>query len=89
MGKFFLCGISNVPFEIPLKISYPYIERCVYYLQVDIQKLLDFRGRKRFAICGEELFPFLHSYHQRRIRKWFILLLRSIWNVYTSWKHIS
>ena len=29
-----LCGISKVPFEIPPKISYPYIERCEFYSQV-------------------------------------------------------
>ena len=28
MGKKILCGISKVTFEIPHKISYPYIERC-------------------------------------------------------------
>ena len=27
-GYDILCGISKVPFEIPHKISYPYIERC-------------------------------------------------------------
>ena len=26
-----LCGISKVPFEIPQKISYPYIERYDFY----------------------------------------------------------
>ena len=31
-----LCGISKVPFEIPLKISYPYIERCVVCWEVKI-----------------------------------------------------
>ena len=31
-----LCGISKVPFEIPHKISYPYIERYVFYSQVEI-----------------------------------------------------
>ena len=31
-----LCGISNVPFEIPYKISDPFIERCAFYLQVEI-----------------------------------------------------
>ena len=30
-GQDILCGISKVPFEIPHKISYPYIERCVFY----------------------------------------------------------
>ena len=33
-GLDILCGISKVPFEIPLKISYPYIERCAFYSQV-------------------------------------------------------
>ena len=31
-----LCGISKVPFEIPHKISYPYIERCVFYSDMKI-----------------------------------------------------
>ena len=30
-GQDILCGISKVPFEIPLKISYPYIERYDFY----------------------------------------------------------
>ena len=29
-----LCGISKGTFEIPHKISYPYIERCEFYSQV-------------------------------------------------------
>ena len=35
-GSDILFGISKVPFEIPRKISYPYIERCVFYLQMKI-----------------------------------------------------
>ena len=37
-GYDILCGISKVPFEIPHKISYPYIERCTskFYSQVQI-----------------------------------------------------
>ena len=31
MGKIFLCGISKGTFEIPHKISYPYIERGGFY----------------------------------------------------------
>ena len=30
-GLDILCGISKVPFEIPHKISYPYIERYNFY----------------------------------------------------------
>ena len=33
-GLDILCGISKVPFEIPHKVSNPYIERCVYYSDV-------------------------------------------------------
>ena len=29
-GLDILCGISKVPFEIPHKISYPYIERYIF-----------------------------------------------------------
>ena len=35
-GQDILYGISKVPFEIPHKISYPYIERCVVYREVNI-----------------------------------------------------
>ena len=35
-GQDILCGILKVAFEIPLKISYPYIETCVFHLQVKI-----------------------------------------------------
>ena len=31
-----LCGISKGAFEIPHKISYPYIEGCGFYSQVKI-----------------------------------------------------
>ena len=31
-----LCGISKGTFEIPRKISYPYIERWIFYSQVKI-----------------------------------------------------
>ena len=34
--KDILSGISTVPFEIPHKISYLSIERCVFYSQVKI-----------------------------------------------------
>ena len=33
-GQDILCGISNVPFEIPHKICYPCMERCEFYLDV-------------------------------------------------------
>ena len=35
-GKDSLCGISKVTFEIPHKVSYPYIERHVLYSEVKI-----------------------------------------------------
>ena len=40
-GYGILCGISKDDFEIPHKISYPYIERCRFYSQVKIGELLD------------------------------------------------
>ena len=49
-GPYVLCGISKVPFEIPHKISYPYIERCSFYLDVQIQELLDSRVVKCFGV---------------------------------------
>ena len=41
MGKIF--GISKVAFEIPHKVSYPFIVRCVFYPQVKIKEPLDLR----------------------------------------------
>ena len=35
-GLDILRGISEVPFEIPYKIPYPYIERCAFYIDVNI-----------------------------------------------------
>ena len=35
-GLDILCGILKVPFEIPHQISYPYIERCAFNLEVKI-----------------------------------------------------
>ena len=40
-GKDILCAISKVPFEIPHKISYTYIDSCRFYPQVKILKPLD------------------------------------------------
>ena len=47
-GQDILCGISKGTFEIPHKISYPYIERCGFYSQVKIYELLDLRAHKCF-----------------------------------------
>ena len=35
-GQDILCEISKVPFEIPHKMSYPYIEKFVFYSEVKI-----------------------------------------------------
>ena len=43
-GYNILCGISKGTFEIPHRISYPYIERCRFYSQVKIEELLDLRA---------------------------------------------
>ena len=57
-GLDILCGISKVTFEIPHKISYPYIERSVFYLDVKIEELLDLRAHAHFwdlpliSVCG-------------------------------------
>ena len=40
MGKDILCGISKGTFEIPHRLSYPYIERCGFYSQVKILELI-------------------------------------------------
>ena len=47
-GSDILCGISKGTFEIPHKISYPYLERCRFYLQVKILELLELRALTRF-----------------------------------------
>ena len=41
-----LCGISKFPLEIPHKICYPYIERCVFYWEVKMLVLLDLRTQR-------------------------------------------
>ena len=43
-----LCGISEVPFEIPHKISYPYIEREDCYSVLKLQELSWLWAHKRF-----------------------------------------
>ena len=43
-----LCEISKATFEIPHKISYPYIERDDFYLVVKIQELSHLRARRLF-----------------------------------------
>ena len=57
-----LHGISKVPFEIPYKISYPYIER---YASL---KLLDLRVRKRFWSAPSRCYSL--SYVHAHILKW-------------------
>ena len=44
----YLYGISKVLFEIPHKISYPFIEWCAFYSQVKIWELLDLRAHTSF-----------------------------------------
>ena len=48
MGKIFCVEFKKGTFEIPHKISYPYIERCRLYSQVKIKELLDLRAHKCF-----------------------------------------
>ena len=43
-----LCGISKSPFEIPHKISYPYIERYNFYTALEFYELLDLRAHTCF-----------------------------------------
>ena len=47
-GQDILCGIPKVPFEIPHKISYPYIERYDFYAALKFQELLDLRAHTCF-----------------------------------------
>ena len=48
-GQDILCGISKVPFEIPHRISYPYIERYVFYTTLKFSELLDLRAHTHFG----------------------------------------
>ena len=47
-GQGILYGISKGTFEIPHKISYPYIERCFFYTMFKYQELVDLRAHMRF-----------------------------------------
>ena len=47
-GQDILCGISKGTFEIPHKVTYPYIEICKFYCQVKFQELLDLRAHMCF-----------------------------------------
>ena len=49
-----LFGISKVPFEIPHKISCPYIERYDFYTTLKLSELLDFRAHTCFWIVPPE-----------------------------------
>ena len=44
-----LCEISKVPFEIPHKISNPYIERYDFYTTLKFYELLALRAHARFS----------------------------------------
>ena len=79
-GQDILCGISKVPFEIPHKISYPYIERYVFYTTLKFWELLDLRALACFwnapqvmAYCLSGTKPLpdsLVTYHQLDQKKW-------------------
>ena len=47
-GQDILCGNWKGTFEIPHKIACPYIARCGFHSQVEIQQLLDLRAHKCF-----------------------------------------
>ena len=47
-GYDILCWISKVPFEIPHKISYSYIERYVFLYNIEISRALRFKGSYAF-----------------------------------------
>ena len=47
-GSDILRGISKVPFEIPHKISDPYIERYDFYTTSKFSELLDLRAHTRY-----------------------------------------
>ena len=49
-GQDILCGISKVPFEIPNKVSYPYIERYDFFTTLKFCELLHLRVDICFGI---------------------------------------
>ena len=63
-GQDILCGISKVPFEIPHKISYPYIERYVFLYNTEILRALRFESSyvflKRPPGLSSENYKILH-----------------------------
>ena len=65
-----LCGISKGTFEIPHKISCPYIQRCLFYADVKILELLDLRDFDRFWNC-----PLVPP----------VAVLSHTWSVYRGW----
>ena len=60
-GQDILCGISKVPFEIPHKISYPYIERYEFYTTLKFEELLDLRAHMRFWNAPLDTFGVSHD----------------------------
>ena len=56
-----------VHFEIPHKISLPYVERCLFYSQMKIEQLLDFRVRKR-SVKRSQLSNLVPDCHQDSLR---------------------
>ena len=45
-----LCGISKVPFKIPPKISYPYIERCLFHSHGENLSVFRFKSISDFEM---------------------------------------
>ena len=50
-GRDILCGISKGTFEIPHKISRPYIERCDFYTIQELYDLSSYVFLKRPPVC--------------------------------------
>ena len=50
-GQDILRGISKVPFEIPHKMSCPYIERYLFDSVVNIEELLHLSGFQNWNGC--------------------------------------
>ena len=52
----YLCETSRVPFEIPHKISYSYIERYAFYSTLKFYDLLDLRAHMHFWNASPKLY---------------------------------
>ena len=81
-GQDILCGISKSTFEIPFKISHPYIERLRIYTMLKFEEILDLRVCKHF-----EMPPDLPSLKKIGFRKSGLNKRNGFWNWFQYWSN--